>query len=82
MEKIFIGIMALLISISAVFGYAVTKAEAGETVWTWGYNAGGKLEDGTTTNRYTPVQVNGLTDVTAIAGGEGHTIFKTTHAGS
>ena len=44
------------------------------TVWTWGSNEFGKLGDGTTTQRTTPVQVNGLTNVAAIAGGYSHTI--------
>src|SRR3990167_4891225 len=44
------------------------------TVWAWGYNDDGQLGDGTTTNRSTPVQISGLSDVTAIAGGWSHTI--------
>ena len=40
MKKIIV-IMASLISISAVFSYAVTKAEASGTVWTWGSNVYG-----------------------------------------
>ena len=44
------------------------------TVWAWGINnagqmGSGQLGDGTTTNRNTPVQVQGLTNVTAIAAG-------------
>ena len=45
------------------------------TVWAWGNNLYGQLGDGTTTNCSTPVQVQGLTDVVAIAGGWfGHTL--------
>jgi len=39
------------------------------TVWTWGHNAWGQLGDGSMTDRTTPVQVNDLTDVIAVAAG-------------
>ena len=57
-------------------GYLHTIALKGDdgTVWTWGGNAYGQLGDGTFTARWTPVQVSGLTGVTAIAGGKRHTI--------
>ncbi|WP_315850896.1 MULTISPECIES: RCC1 repeat- and reductase domain-containing protein [Candidatus Kuenenia] len=42
------------------------------TVWTWGHNGDGQLGDGTFTNRTTPVQVNDLSDVIAIDGGQHH----------
>ncbi|MBI5237580.1 MAG: putative Ig domain-containing protein, partial [Deltaproteobacteria bacterium] len=44
------------------------------TVWAWGWNNYGQLGDGATIDRTTPVQVSGLTNVTAIAGGAEHTI--------
>nr|WP_269456777.1 Ig-like domain-containing protein [Thermanaeromonas toyohensis] len=44
------------------------------TVWAWGQNSYGQLGDGTTTNRYTPVQVQGLSDVVAVAAGGGHSL--------
>ena len=44
------------------------------TVWAWGYNAYGQLGDGTTTERHAPVQVSGLTDVVAVAGGYMHSL--------
>ena len=44
------------------------------TVWSWGYNAGGQLGDGSTTNRSTPVPVSGLVNIVAIAAGSDHSM--------
>ncbi|MDD3652582.1 MAG: DUF1533 domain-containing protein [Desulfotomaculaceae bacterium] len=46
------------------------------TVWAWGYGQGGKLGDGDTSNHWvsTPVQVSGLTEVTAVAPSYSHTL--------
>ena len=44
------------------------------TVWAWGHNWYGQLGDGTTIDRYTPVQVQNLSNVTAIAAGWVHTV--------
>jgi len=46
------------------------------TVWAWGLNNCGQLGDGTTTNRLTPVKVQGLTDVVAIAAGARHSLAR------
>ncbi|HBL49073.1 MAG TPA: RCC1 repeat-containing protein, partial [Firmicutes bacterium] len=47
------------------------------TVWACGRNEFGQLGDGTTTDRHTPVQVNGLSNVKAITGGNTHTVALT-----
>ena len=47
-------------------GYAL---EADGTVWAWGYGTGGALGNGSDASSSVPVQVSGLTNVTAIAGG-------------
>ena len=54
-------------------GHTVALKEDG-TVWAWGNNANGQLGDGTTTERHTPVQVSGLSNIIAIAAGSDHTI--------
>ena len=46
----------------------------GGDVWTWGANESGQLGDGTTTDRTTPVRVQGINDVIAIAAGDSHTV--------
>lgn len=57
---------------------ATTQAppSASSMVWAWGYNVSGQLGDGTNTNRLTPVQVNGLINVMAIAGGGEHSLAR------
>ena len=60
-----------IISIGGPFSVALRNDG---TVWTWGANRFGQLGDGTTTQRLTPVQVSGLTGVTAIAAGFAHVL--------
>ena len=42
------------------------------TLWAWGYNFAGQLGDGSTTNRYSPVQIGG--GYSAVAAGTYHTV--------
>jgi len=44
------------------------------TVWAWGNNNNGQLGDGSATSKNTPVQVSGLSGMTAVAAGSGHTV--------
>ena len=44
------------------------------TAWGWGRNGQGELGNGTKTDSNLPIQVSDLTDVTAIAGGGGHSL--------
>lgn len=52
--------------------YVITGAK----VWAWGANTYGRLGDGTNTNRHSPVQTIGLTDMVAVAGGGFHTLAQ------
>jgi alpha-tubulin suppressor-like RCC1 family protein len=64
-----------VIAISAG-GYRTVALKNDGTVWDWGYNLHGELGDGTgtNTNRNTPVQVEGMTGITAISAGNLHTV--------
>ena len=45
------------------------------TVWACGRNGNGQLGDGTTTNRFAPVQVQNLTNITQVKAGAIHSLF-------
>jgi len=51
--------MADMVAIAGGVEYTITLRRDG-TVWAWGFNGVGRLGDGTTTDRWTPVQVQGL----------------------
>jgi alpha-tubulin suppressor-like RCC1 family protein len=55
-------------------GHSLALKKSDGTVWGWGYNGNGELGDGTTTNRTSPVQASGLTGMSAIACGGGHSL--------
>jgi uncharacterized repeat protein (TIGR01451 family) len=44
------------------------------TVWAWGLNGQGQLGDGTLITRSVPIQVTGLTGMTAVAGAQNHSL--------
>jgi len=55
--------------------YLTIALKADGTVWAWGSNTNGQLGDGTTAvSRNKPVQVVGLTDVTAVSAGGVHAV--------
>ncbi|HEX8440337.1 MAG TPA: RCC1 repeat-containing protein, partial [Archangium sp.] len=59
------------LAIASGYTHSLARLSDG-TVWAWGHNQSGQLGDGTTTAaRATPVQVSGLTGVTAMTAGSG-----------
>jgi hypothetical protein len=58
-----------VVQVAAGFGFSLALRSDG-TVVAWGANGGGQLGDGSSTDRLTPVGVNGLTGVTQIAAGQ------------
>ncbi len=61
------------LQVTAGWNHTIALVDNG-TVWTWGMNTFGQLGDGTRVDRNTPVQVSGLSDVTAVAGGGLHSL--------
>jgi alpha-tubulin suppressor-like RCC1 family protein len=59
------------LQVSCGYTYGVALAPNG-TVWTWGTGPNGELGNGTTGFSYTPVQVTGLSNVTAVSSGWKH----------
>jgi alpha-tubulin suppressor-like RCC1 family protein len=59
-------------SVSPIAGgnWGSLRVKSDGTAWAWGYNSNGQLGDGTTTSQATPVQVSGLSGVTAVSAGE------------
>jgi alpha-tubulin suppressor-like RCC1 family protein len=76
-----------VVAIAEGYQFSLALKDDG-TVWAWGSNGSGRLGDGTTMNRYRPVQVkvqvNGqlvpLTGVTAVAAGQSHALAQTEDA--
>ena len=59
--------------LSLLFLMSLSQSVQASEVWCWGRNYYGQLGDGTTINRYTPVQVQNLSGVVQVATGYLHT---------
>lgn len=67
--------LADIVAVAApVTGAHSVALKADGTVWAWGSNDLGQLGDGSTTDRAFPVQVQGLSNVVAIAAGRLYTL--------
>jgi alpha-tubulin suppressor-like RCC1 family protein len=68
-----VGLPGTLTSIAAGANHSLAIDSSGRA-WAWGQNGQGRLGDGTTTQRNSPVPVTGLNDALALSGGAGHTL--------
>jgi alpha-tubulin suppressor-like RCC1 family protein len=73
------GTLSSLSAVATGASHSLALKSDGSEVYAWGYNANGRLGDGTTTNRTSPVTVTGLSSYTivAIAAGMNHSIALT-----
>src|SRR5215211_7833829 len=72
LAALFAAIVLLLVAVESTD--AQTTPTTGQEVWAWGFNAFGPLGDPTIPESNTPVHVSNLSDVTAIAGGQHHSL--------
>jgi alpha-tubulin suppressor-like RCC1 family protein len=67
------GLTDVVAAVAGTGNFSLAVREDG-TVWAWGANTQGQLGNGTTTQRLTPGQVPGLTDVVSVAAGQGFSL--------
>src|SRR3989344_2420291 len=71
------GYLTDVVAIAAGYNYSLALKSDG-TVWAWGRNNYGQLGDGTTTQRTLPIQVSGLSAVSAIRASSTGDLFSPT----
>jgi len=68
------GASAQAATVAAGYQHTLVVRTTDGTLWAWGYNSYGQLGDNTTTQRKTPIQVTGLSNVVATAAGYRHSL--------
>jgi len=68
--------------VAAGTGYCLAIDNSDGSLWGWGANSFGQLGDGTTTPRFSPVHVPGLSQVTSIAAHNLHNIAIASDSGA
>ena len=69
-----VGALTNWAQVSAGFFYSVAAVKTDGTLWAWGGNLHGKLGDGTTANKSSPVQIGALTSWYQAEAGTQHTL--------
>ncbi|WP_052419747.1 RCC1-like domain-containing protein [Hyalangium minutum] len=70
-----VGLTGVVVAVAAGMEHSLALKSDG-TVWAWGDNSYGQLGDGTTSSRFTPVQVPSLSGVVAVAAGTRHSLAR------
>lgn len=68
-----VGFLGGVVALSAGTAHNLALKSDG-TIWVWGSNANGRLGDGTTTQRTTPVKLAGISGITSVAAGGSHSL--------
>src|SRR5919197_606671 len=76
-----LGLVLLSLSSASHLSISRTYATTTPGLWAWGSNGYGQLGNGTTASSSSPVQVSGLTGVTAITAGWGHSLVVKSDGG-
>lgn len=67
-----VGALATWSKISCGTGGHVLAIKSDGTLWAWGHNGSGRLGDGTTAQRTSPVQIGALTTWSKVSAGQGY----------
>lgn len=73
-EPVNVSTLSGAMSVTAGARHSLAIIESDGTVWAWGQNDFGQLGDGTTDNKNTPINIQGISGIIALAAGRSHTL--------